>query len=98
MFLTKLFKKKEIIHKYEINNAILTLEKKIKILKRASSNMDTRKKYILQTMEDIIEIFKEIDYEIYKTSYRLKDFDKETYYHMFINLIYEYLNNDKKNL
>ncbi|WP_427340353.1 hypothetical protein [Caloranaerobacter sp. DY30410] len=93
MFLRNLFRKKEAVHKYEVNNAILTLEKKIKILKKASNNMDTRKKYILQTMEDIIEIFKEIDYEIYKMSCQLKDFDKKTYYHVFIDFIYKYLNN-----
>ncbi|KPU26678.1 hypothetical protein TR13x_08855 [Caloranaerobacter sp. TR13] len=96
MFLKKLFRKKEAVHKYEINDAILILEKKIKILKKASNNMDTKKKYILQTMEDIINLFKEIDYEIYKMSYQLKDFDKKTYYSIFINLLYKYLNDIEK--
>ncbi|WP_069648866.1 hypothetical protein [Caloranaerobacter ferrireducens] len=96
MLLKKLFKKKKVVHKSEVNNAILMLEKKINILKKASNNMDTKKKYILQTMEDIIKLFKEIDYEILKTHYHLEDSDNETYYRVFISFIYKHLNNVEK--
>lgn len=96
MLLKKLFKKKKVTHRSEINNAILILEKKINILKKASTNMDTKKKYILQTMEDIVKLFKEIDYEILKTRYNLENSNNRTYYRIFISFLYKYINNIEK--